>query len=63
MKSQKYNQGLVKELKVAIDKKIAETVQLMAKNKGTDINEIITIALKRYIASHAELEGKVPQHE
>ena len=61
MKSQKYNDGELKELTVNIDKGVAETVISMAKVKGSDVDDIIVIALKRYIAGHAELEGKVPK--
>ena len=61
MKSQKYNTGELKELTINIEKQVAETVLSMAEVKGTDVNEIIVIALKRFIASHAELEGKVPK--
>ena len=61
MKSQKYNAGETTDLSISIDKNVAATAARMADSKGSDVSEIIVIALKRYIASHAELEGKVPR--
>lgn len=58
MKGQLHNQGELKELKVKIEKEIAESVERMAKNSNLTIDEIVVIALKRYRASHTDLDKK-----
>jgi fructose-1,6-bisphosphatase/sedoheptulose 1,7-bisphosphatase-like protein len=58
MKGQLHNQGELKELKVKIEKEIADSVERMAKNSNLTIDEIVVIALKRYRASHTDLDKK-----
>ncbi|TNF04504.1 MAG: hypothetical protein EP326_01225 [Deltaproteobacteria bacterium] len=60
MKSQKHNEGDLKELKVKIEKDVVETIERMSKVSGMTIDEIVVIALKRFRSSHADYEGKVP---
>ncbi|TNF30629.1 MAG: hypothetical protein EP319_04545 [Deltaproteobacteria bacterium] len=60
MKSQKHNEGDLKELKVKIEKDVVETIERMSKVSGMSIDEIVVIALKRFRSSHADYEGKVP---
>ncbi len=54
MKSQKQNVGELKEVKVMIEKKVAEDFELMAKNSGIKIDELVVIALKRFRSSHLD---------
>ncbi|MCK6594232.1 MAG: hypothetical protein L6Q33_03460 [Bacteriovoracaceae bacterium] len=58
MKGQLHNQGELKELKVKIEKEIVDSVERMAKNSNLTIDEIVVIALKRYRASHTDLDKK-----
>ncbi len=60
LKSQEHNKGKLATLKVEIEEDIVETFKKMSENSGISIDELVVIALKRYRASHAELEGKAP---
>ncbi len=60
MKSQKYNQGPLKELKVMIDKDVVESFEKMVPNSGRTIEDLIVIALLRYRASHGDYLGNKP---
>jgi hypothetical protein len=57
MKSQKHNQGELRELKVNIEKEVVEAVEKMAANSGLSQDEIVVIALKRFRSSHADYMG------
>ena len=61
MKTQKHNQGDLKELKVMIEGSVVDSLQQMSENSNMTVDEIVVIALKRYRASHAELVGKAPK--
>jgi len=61
MKSQKHNEGELKELKVNIEKEIVESVSVMAENSHLSIEDIVVIALKRFRASHNDYMGKKPK--
>jgi len=61
MKTQKHNQGNLKELKVNIEEAVVESILQMAQSSHMTIDDIVVIALKRFRASHAELEGKTPK--
>ncbi len=63
MKGQLHNQGELKELKVKIEKDVAEAIERMAKNSNTSLDEVVVIALKRFRASHSDLEGKAQKPE
>lgn len=63
MKTQKHNQGELKEIKVSIEKDVVESVELMAKNSGLPVAEIVVIALKRFRSSHNDYLQKVPRTE
>ena len=54
MKTQKHNEGELKELKVSIEKQVVDNVQLMSKNTGMSTDELVVIALKRFCASHSD---------
>lgn len=58
MKGQSHNQGELKELTVKIEKEIVESVERMAKNNNTTVDEIVVIALKRFRTSHTDLDGR-----
>lgn len=60
MKSQKHNEGELRELKVNIEKNIVETFEKMSKVTGLSIDELVVVALKRFRSSHADYEGKTP---
>lgn len=61
MKTQKHNQGNLKELTVNIEETVVESIMQMAESSNMSVDDIVVIALKRFRASHAELEGKAPK--
>lgn len=63
MKSQKHNQGDLKELTVKIEQKVAEDLELMARNTGMSPSDIIVIALKRFRSSHLDYLKQAPPTE
>jgi hypothetical protein len=63
MKSQKHNQGDLKEVTVKMESKVVEDLELMAKNTGMPIADIMVIALKRFRSSHLDYLKQVPMTE
>ncbi len=63
MKSQKHNQGELKEITVKIESKVAEDLELMSKNTGMPVADIVVIALKRFRSSHLDYLKQVPMTE
>jgi fructose-1,6-bisphosphatase/sedoheptulose 1,7-bisphosphatase-like protein len=63
MKSQKHNQGELKEIKVKIEKQVVEDLELMSKNTNIPMEDIVVIALKRFRSSHADYMKNAPQTE
>jgi len=63
MKSQKHNEGQLKEIKVSIEKDVVEAFEKMAERSGVSLSEMVVVALKRYRSSHSELEGNCPSAE
>lgn len=63
MKSQKHNQGDLKEVTVKIESKVVEDLELMAKNTGMPVADIVVIALKRFRSSHLDYLKQVPMTE
>ena len=63
MKSQKHNEGELKEVTVKIEKKVAENLELMSKNTGIPMDDIVVIALKRFTSSHLDYLKQVPRVE
>jgi hypothetical protein len=63
VKSQKHNQGELKEVKVLIEKDVAEAVDVMAKNSGLTSADIVVIALKRFRSSHLDYLRATPPTE
>jgi fructose-1,6-bisphosphatase/sedoheptulose 1,7-bisphosphatase-like protein len=63
MKSQKQNEGDLKDLTVKIEKKVAEDFELMSKNTGMPISDLVVIAMKRFRSSHLDYMKQVPMTE
>jgi fructose-1,6-bisphosphatase/sedoheptulose 1,7-bisphosphatase-like protein len=63
MKSQKHNQGELKEVKVKIESRVADDLEVMSKNSGMSVEDIVVIALKRFRASHLDYLKQVPVTE
>jgi len=63
MKTQKHNQGELKDITVSIEKKVVEDLELMAQNSGMKVDEIVVIALKRFRSSHNDYMKTVPMYE
>jgi hypothetical protein len=56
MKSQEHNTGELKDLSVKIEKDVVEAFEVMVKNTGHDMAELVVIAMKRFRASHSDFE-------
>ena len=63
MKSQKHNEGELKELTVKIEKKVVENLELMVKNTNMSMSDLVVIALKRYCSSHSDYLKQTPLTE
>ena len=63
MKSQKHNQGELKEVNVKIETQVVEDLEIMSKNTGMPISDIVVIALKRFRSSHLDYLKQVPMTE
>lgn len=63
MKSQKHNQGELKEVTVKIEQKVADDLEVMAKNTGLTPSDIVVIALKRFRSSHSDYLKQTPAAE
>jgi fructose-1,6-bisphosphatase/sedoheptulose 1,7-bisphosphatase-like protein len=63
MKSQKQNQGDLKEIKVKIEKGVAEDFEKMVKNTNITLDDLIVIAMKRFRSSHTDYLKIVPMTE
>lgn len=60
MKSQKHNQGELKELTIKVEKKVAEDFEQMAKNTNIPLADLIVTAMKRFRASHSDFMKNTP---
>jgi len=60
MKSQKHNEGELKELTVKVEADLRDALAIMSKNSGMSEDEIVCIALKRFRSSHADYDDMVP---
>lgn len=60
MKSQKHNEGELKELKVKIEKKIVEDLEQMEKNTNIPMADLVVVALKRFRSSHTDYLKQTP---
>jgi hypothetical protein len=53
----------LKEVTVKMESKVVEDLELMAKNTGMPIADIMVIALKRFRSSHLDYLKQVPMTE
>ncbi len=58
MKSQKYNQGELKELKLKLDKDVVVAFENMSKNTGIPLENLVVISMMRFRAQHSDYEKK-----
>ncbi len=63
MKSQKHNQGELKDLTVKIEKDVVEDFEKMVKNTNIPMAELVVIALKRFRSSHYDYLKITPKTE
>ena len=63
MKSQKHNQAELKEIKVKIEKDVAEDFERMVKNTNISMDDLVVIAMKRFRSSHADYLKTAPRTE
>lgn len=63
MKSQKHNQGELKEIKVQIEKEVAADFETMVKNTNFTMDELVVIAMKRFRSSHTDYLKLTPMTE
>ena len=63
MKSQKHNQAELKEIKVNIEKDVAEDFEKMVKNTNISMDDLVVIAMKRFRSSHADYLKNAPMTE
>ncbi len=56
MKTQVYNEGELKELKVMIEKETMESFERMTEYTKTPIQDLIVIAMKRFRSSHGDFD-------
>lgn len=57
MKTQKHNEGDTQELKVKIEKSLVQDLEKMSENSGMSVDDLVTVALKRFRSSHADYMG------
>jgi hypothetical protein len=63
MKSQKHNQGELKELTVKIEKELVEEFERMVKNTGIPMADLVVVAMKRFRHSHYDYLKMQPKVE
>mgnify|MGYP003563383392 CR=1 FL=1 len=63
MKSQKHNQAELKEIKVKIEKDVAEDFEAMVRNTNISMDDLVVIAMKRFRSSHADYLKTAPRTE
>ena len=63
MKSQKQNQGELKEIKIKIEKEVAEDFEKMVKNTNITLDDLVVIAMKRFRSSHTDYLKLTPMTE
>ena len=56
MKTQDYNKGELKELKVVLDKETVESFERMAKHTKIPLEDLLVIAMKRFRISHGDYD-------
>tara|TARA_Y100000590_G_C14902143_1_gene706841 strand:- start:211 stop:402 length:192 start_codon:yes stop_codon:yes gene_type:complete len=57
MKTQKHNDGELAELKVKIEAQLIKDLETMSQNSEMTVEELVTVAIKRFRSSHADYMG------
>ncbi|MCB9060589.1 MAG: hypothetical protein H6622_03600 [Halobacteriovoraceae bacterium] len=60
MRSQVHNKGELKELNVNIEAEVVDKIKRISENTGMSLDEIVVIAVKRYITAHTDYLGAQP---
>ena len=63
MKSQKHNEGELKEIKVKVEKNVVDDFEKMVANTKIPMQDLVVVALKRFRASHNDYLQLVPMTE
>ena len=63
MKSQKHNEGDLKEIKVKIEKNVVEDFEKMVAYTNIPLEDLVVVALKKFRASHNDYLKLVPMTE
>jgi fructose-1,6-bisphosphatase/sedoheptulose 1,7-bisphosphatase-like protein len=63
MKSQKHNQGELKEISIKIEKDVAEDFEKTVKNTNISMSDLVVIAMKRFRSSHTDYLKITPMTE
>jgi hypothetical protein len=61
MKSQKHNEGELKELTIKIEKSVVEDFEKMVKNTNIPMADLVVIAMKRFRHSHYDYLKLAPK--
>ena len=60
MRGQEHNKGHLTDLNVKIEAEVVKEFMKMSSNSGITMDELVVIALKRFIASHSDYRGLKP---
>jgi arsenate reductase-like glutaredoxin family protein len=63
MKSQKQNQGELKEITIKVEKQVVEDFEKMVKNTNISMDDLIVTAMKRFRSSHNDFLKQTPMTE
>jgi len=63
MKSQKQNQGELKEITIKIEKQVVEDFEKMVKNTNISMDDLVVTAMKRFRSSHNDFLKQTPMTE
>lgn len=63
MKSQKHNEGDLKEIKIKIEKNVVEDFEKMVAYTNIPMEDLVVVAMKRFRASHNDYLKIVPMTE
>jgi hypothetical protein len=63
MKSQKHNEGDLKEIKIKIEKNVVEDFEKMVAHTNIPMEDLVVVAMKRFRASHNDYLKLVPMTE
>ncbi len=63
MKSQKHNQGELKEITIKLEKQVVEDFEKMVQNTNIPMADLIVTAMKRFRSSHTDFLKQTPMTE